>query len=71
LTTIEGCKSNRRWLAATRCKDVRVTSPAGSYGIRDYCLGEFYTDHVKRYKKRPIYWLFSSGSGKGGAASTL
>lgn len=28
--------------------------------IRDYFLKEFYNDHVKRYKKRPIYWLFSS-----------
>ena len=34
-----------------------------SYSIRDYFLGEFYADHVKRYKKRPIYWLFSSPKG--------
>ena len=34
-----------------------------NYGLRDYLLGEFYTDHVKRYKKRPIYWLFSSPKG--------
>lgn len=34
-----------------------------NYTIRDYFLGEFYTDHVKRYKKRPIYWLFSSSKG--------
>ena len=34
-----------------------------NYGIRDYFLGEFYTDHVKRYKTRPIYWLFSSPKG--------
>lgn len=33
------------------------------YTIRDYFLGEFYSDHVKRYKKRPIYWLFSSPKG--------
>jgi len=31
--------------------------------IRKYFLKIFYTDHVKRYKKRPIYWLFSSPSG--------
>jgi type II restriction/modification system DNA methylase subunit YeeA len=31
--------------------------------IRDYFLKEFYTDHIKRYKKRPIYWLFSSPKG--------
>ena len=30
--------------------------------IRDYFLKDFYDDHIKRYKKRPIYWLFTSGS---------
>lgn len=34
-----------------------------NYSLRDYFLGEFYGDHVKRYKKRPIYWLFSSPKG--------
>ena len=34
-----------------------------NYSIRSYFLGEFYTDHIKRYKKRPIYWLFSSPKG--------
>ena len=34
-----------------------------SYSLRDYFLSEFYADHVKRYKKRPIYWLFSSPKG--------
>lgn len=34
-----------------------------NYSLRDYVLGEFYADHVKRYKKRPIYWLFSSPKG--------
>ena len=31
--------------------------------IRNYFLKDFYSDHVKRYKKRPIYWLFSSPKG--------
>ncbi|MBJ7881593.1 BREX-1 system adenine-specific DNA-methyltransferase PglX [Gelidibacter salicanalis] len=31
--------------------------------IRKYFLKTFYTDHIKRYKKRPIYWMFSSPSG--------
>lgn len=31
--------------------------------IRKYFLKEFYVDHVKRYKKRPIYWLFASPKG--------
>lgn len=29
--------------------------------IRRYLSESFYTDHLKTYKKRPIYWLFSSG----------
>ncbi|MCJ7529877.1 MAG: BREX-1 system adenine-specific DNA-methyltransferase PglX [Anaerolineales bacterium] len=31
--------------------------------IRSYFLKEFYTYHIKMYKKRPIYWLFSSPKG--------
>lgn len=31
--------------------------------MRNYFLRDFYTDHVRRYKKRPIYWLFSSPKG--------
>ena len=31
--------------------------------IRRYFLRDFYNDHVKRYKKRPIYWMFSSPKG--------
>ena len=34
-----------------------------AYSIRNYFLSEFYADHVIRYKKRPIYWLFSSPKG--------
>ena len=33
--------------------------------IRNYFLKEFYTDHCKTYKKRPIYWLFDSGKKNG------
>lgn len=28
--------------------------------IRKYFLRDFYADHTRRYKKRPIYWMFSS-----------
>jgi len=31
--------------------------------IRRYFLRDFYNDHIRRYKKRPIYWLFSSPKG--------
>ena len=33
--------------------------------IRSYFLRDFYADHVRRYRKRPIYWLFDSGEKNG------
>jgi type II restriction/modification system DNA methylase subunit YeeA len=30
--------------------------------VRKFFVRDFFIDHLKRYKKRPIYWLFSSGS---------
>ena len=32
--------------------------------IRRYLCDKFFKDHLKTYKKRPIYWLFSSGKQK-------
>ncbi|MEH7502941.1 BREX-1 system adenine-specific DNA-methyltransferase PglX [Neobacillus drentensis] len=29
--------------------------------LRRYFLNDFYKDHLQTYKKRPIYWLFTSG----------
>lgn len=29
--------------------------------LRSYFLNDFYKDHLKTYKKRPIYWLFDAG----------
>ena len=31
--------------------------------IRKYFVKDFYKDHIQRYKKRPIYWMFSSPKG--------
>jgi type II restriction/modification system DNA methylase subunit YeeA len=31
--------------------------------IRKYFVNDFYDHHVKQYKKRPIYWMFSSPKG--------
>ncbi len=31
--------------------------------VRKYFVKDFYKDHIKRYKKRPIYWMFSSPKG--------
>ena len=33
--------------------------------IRSYFLNSFYADHCKIYQKRPIYWLFDSGTKNG------
>jgi len=33
--------------------------------IRNYFLTDFYKDHVKTYKKHPIYWQFDSGKNNG------
>ena len=40
-----------------------VTESLGVKDLRDYFVRSFYKDHVQRYKKRPIYWLFSSPRG--------
>jgi type II restriction/modification system DNA methylase subunit YeeA len=31
--------------------------------MRKFFTKDFYDDHIKRYKKRPIYWIFSSPKG--------
>lgn len=33
--------------------------------IRSYFSNDFYSDHLKVYQKRPIYWLFDSGKKNG------
>ncbi|MEV4633556.1 hypothetical protein AB0J79_09975 [Rhodococcus coprophilus] len=45
-----------------------VEESLGVKTLRDYFVtksgrSKFYDDHVKRYKKRPIYWMFSSPKG--------
>lgn len=48
-----------------------VSQTLGLKNLRDYFVksagrgatSKFYDDHVQRYKKRPIYWLFSSPKG--------
>ena len=42
---------------------IKGTSPRAV--IRNYFLNGFYTDHVKIYQKRPIYWLYDSGKQNG------
>ena len=33
--------------------------------IRQYFINNYYTDHLKMYQKRPIYWMFDSGKQNG------
>ncbi|MEK8225269.1 hypothetical protein NKG05_02735 [Oerskovia sp. M15] len=45
-----------------------VEESLGVRSLREYFItkagrSRFYDDHVKRYKKRPIYWMFSSPKG--------
>ncbi|OQM82711.1 BREX-1 system adenine-specific DNA-methyltransferase PglX [Rhodococcus sp. 66b] len=45
-----------------------VEESLGVKMLRDYFItksgkSKFYDDHIKRYKKRPIYWMFSSPKG--------
>jgi hypothetical protein len=40
-----------------------VNESLGVNNLRDYFVRSFYEDHWRRYKKRPIYWLFSSPQG--------
>ncbi|MFI6573591.1 BREX-1 system adenine-specific DNA-methyltransferase PglX [Nocardia fluminea] len=40
-----------------------VNESLGVNDIRDYFMKSFVDDHIQRYKKRPIYWLFSSPEG--------
>jgi len=44
-------------------ENLRFAEQALGKDIRKYFLKDFYSDHVRRYKKRPIYWLFSSPKG--------
>ena len=42
----------------------RKTNESSREVIRRYFVNDFYKDHCKTYKKRPIYWLFTSGEEK-------
>jgi hypothetical protein len=39
----------------------RKKTESSREAIRRYLCDKFFTDHLQTYKKRPIYWLFSSG----------
>lgn len=54
-------RQNLAWIAAqliARLGEMPVET------IRRYFSAQFFKDHLQTYKKRPIYWLFSSGKQK-------
>lgn len=44
-------------------ENLRFVEDSLGLDIRNYFLKDFYNDHVRRFKKRPIYWQFSSPKG--------
>ena len=45
---------------ATLTENLRFIEDALGRDLRSYFLRDFYTDHLKTYSKRPIYWLVQS-----------
>jgi hypothetical protein len=41
-------------------ENIRWIEQSIGMDIRKYFVAEFYKDHVRRYKKRPIYWMVQS-----------
>jgi len=61
---------NMAWLAESLGKkSTSGASETPDETIRRYLADKFFKDHLQTYKKRPIYWLFSSG--KQGAFQAL
>ncbi|MCG9052525.1 BREX-1 system adenine-specific DNA-methyltransferase PglX [Laribacter hongkongensis] len=57
----ETLAENLAWLADSLG---RKTDETAEDALRRYISGSFFKDHCQTYKKRPIYWLFSSGKHK-------
>jgi hypothetical protein len=62
----EHLEENMAWLAESLGTKASETPDET---IRRYLSDKFFKDHLQTYKKRPIYWLFSSG--KQGAFQAL
>ena len=62
----ECLQENLDFVAESLCLDAikPKKSESALETIRRYLSTQFYKDHMKTYKKRPIYWLFSSGKQK-------
>lgn len=51
------------WGNEVYSKNIQFVEDCLGDDLRKYFTKYFYADHIKRYKKRPIYWLFSSPKG--------
>lgn len=64
----EHLEENLQFIADSLClaaiKPVKKGGETSRETIRRYLSTQFFKDHMKTYKKRPIYWLFSSGKEK-------
>lgn len=54
----EASDENMDWLAESVGRKAGETAEET---VRRYLSSLFYKDHLQTYKKRPVYWLFSSG----------
>lgn len=65
---VEHLEENLQFIADSLClaaiKPVKKGGETSRETIRRYLSTQFFKDHLKTYKKRPIYWLFSSGKEK-------
>ena len=62
----EHLQENLEFVAESLCLNAMKPKKGESVmeTIRRYFSEKFFADHCKMYKKRPIYWLFSSGKEK-------
>jgi type II restriction/modification system DNA methylase subunit YeeA len=44
-------------------ENIEVIQSTLNRDLRKYFVKDYFSDHVKSYKKRPIYWMFSSPKG--------
>jgi hypothetical protein len=59
----ENLAENLAFIEASLGKLDTKTGKAKPTDLRTYLVREFYKEHLKTYKKRPIYWMFSSPEG--------
>lgn len=51
------------WGADTRTDNLNFLQECLNSDLEKYLVKQFWKDHCRRYKKKPIYWLFSSPGG--------